>query len=122
MTVETKAAYGNSLARFAGIPISAGSSSIFVWSILGRPITFMLLEAKAFSALVILADQYKRTCSLPWPLHRVLGFADSAWQSLTRVVGFRKPADLEDRSSGAPNGVLNSNHSLEMTKQSDIQV
>ena len=46
-------------------------AGIYSWGILGRPLTLMLLEAKFFSSLVILIDQYQRQRSLPWPLHRV---------------------------------------------------
>ncbi len=92
-------------------------SELFAWSFLGRPLTFMLLEAKLFSVLVLLADQYKRTQSLPMP-----AIVHSAYESLMRMTGFRKPAYSKVDSTEAPHGVLDSNHSVEMTQQAEFQV
>ena len=78
----------------------------------------MLLEAKAFGALVLLADQYKRTQSLPWPLHKLPSLISSAWASLMRVSGFRRSAYSEISNTGAPA----SHNSLEMMEQVDAQV
>ena len=94
--------------------------SVFAWSILGRPLTFMVLEAKFFSVLVVLADQYKRTQSFPWPLHPIVTSVIAAWSKLTRA--FRlKPREAQTPSA-AESLAGSSDQSVELTLQADNQV
>lgn len=82
----------------------------------------MLLEAKAFSALVLLADQYKRTQSLPPPLHRLPDLMRSLWASLMRLSHFRRSSYSAIGSTDASIGGPPDRHSLEMTEQMENQV
>ena len=95
-------------------------SSAFAWTILGRPLMFMLLEAKFFSVIVILADQYKRTQSLPWPLHRLPQLSAMAWDRLSKLWALKARTPVSEVPSSEEE--QGSDQSLEMTQQSDSQV
>ena len=92
-------------------------SSLFAWSNLGRPLCLLVLEAKLFSTLVILADQYTRTQSLPWPLHPLPPLWHAAWWRVgcalwPSTASHLKPAEKPPGSTW----------SLEMTQQEGSEV
>lgn len=45
------------------------ATSVFSWSVLGRPILLVLLETLALSTIVLAVDAFSRTAALPPQLH-----------------------------------------------------
>lgn len=80
----------------------------------------MLLEAKFFSVLVILADQYNRTQSLPWPLHWLPHLAAMVQARLSSL--WHRKSSRPQSEPPSSEGEQSSDQSVEMTRQSDTQV
>lgn len=78
----------------------------------------MLIEAKLFSMLLIVLDQYQRTQSLAWPLDFIAKILQLTRQRLGLLFGPQRvvvPVD-DTQSSG------DSNQSLELTLQQETDV
>lgn len=73
----------------------------------------MVIEAKLFSTLIILLDQYKRTQSLPWPLDGVPHILQQLRERLC-LLSRRQSRQAVIPTDDSPEG---SNYSLELTHQ-----